>query len=157
MKFNKSSKAGFTLLELLVVVAIIGILTAIILASTQASRNKGIDAAIKSNLGVIRNQGEIFYNTNTDSPDTYTNVCTNGTVGGAMGIGAGVLAAAKDNHLGSYGTNTTGTLTTATCNDSSGAWAAEVPLTTSGHMWCVDSTSAARDETVSIGASTVCN
>lgn len=154
-KLNKQK--GFTLLELLVVVAIIGILTAVILTNTTNARNKGIDAGVKSNLASARQQGEVFYNTNTVAPDNYTNVCTNGPVGGALGVGAEVLAAAKMNHLSSYGINTTGTLTTATCNDSPEAWAAEVPLTTSGHMWCVDSTATAKEETTSIGAGTVCN
>ena len=155
MKINL--KRGFTLIELLVVVAIIAILAGVILTSTAKSRNKGIDAAVKSNLSNSRQQGEIFYNTNTVAPDSYTDVCTNGSVGGAMGIGAGVLAAAKVTRLGSYGINTTGTLTTATCNDSAGAWAAEAPLTTPGIMWCVDSTSAAKEESSSIGAGTVCS
>jgi len=150
-------KKGFTLIELLVVVAIIGILTSIIIASTSTARKKGIDAAVKSNLAAMRNQGEIFYNTNTAAPNSYSNVCTNGKVGGALGVGAGVLTAAKANKLSSYGINTTGTLTTATCNDSTNAWAAEVPLTTAGLMWRADSTSASKQETTSIGTGRVCN
>jgi len=157
--FQKSLTAGFTLIELLVVVAIIGILAAVILANIAASRNSGVEAAVKANLSNVRNQGEIFYNTNTAVPNTYTNVCTNGMVGGVLGIGAEILSAAKANRLGSYDIDpqSGGTLTTATCNDSAGAWAAEVPMTTAGIMWCADSTSASRQETVSIGTGTVCN
>jgi len=150
-------KRGFTLIELLVVIAIIGILTAVILANTTRARNSGIDAAIKSNLRNAVSQGEIFYNTNTAVPNSYINVCTNGTVGGAKGVGGFVLVAAQVAGLSSYATNTTGTTITATCNDSADAWAAEVPLTTSGQMWCVDNTGKLKQESTSIGAGIVCN
>lgn len=56
-KFNQ----GFTLIELLVVIAIIGILSSVVLASLNTARNKGSDAAIKSNLANIRAQAEIIY------------------------------------------------------------------------------------------------
>jgi prepilin-type N-terminal cleavage/methylation domain-containing protein len=58
---------GFTLLELLVVVAIIAIIASIILVSLGDSRNKGADAAVKSNLGTIRGQSELFYANNDNS------------------------------------------------------------------------------------------
>ena len=152
-KINK----GFTLIELLVVVAIIGILAAVILVNSSAARAKGADTAVKANLATMRNQGEIFYNSNTAAPNSYTNVCTNGVVGGVQGVGAGVLAAAKAINLSSYAIDSTSTLTTATCNDSANAWAAEVPLSTAGLMWCSDSTSASKQENTSIGAGTACN
>ena len=155
----KKVNKGFTIIELLVVVAIIGILAAVILTNTTTARNSSVDAAVKANLSTARNQGEIFYNTNTAAPNSYTNVCVNGTVGGVLGIGAEILSAANANRLGSYDIDPSGggTLTTATCNDSPDAWAAEVPLTTAGQFWCADSTSVAKEETVSIGVATVCN
>jgi prepilin-type N-terminal cleavage/methylation domain-containing protein len=158
MKSSKKSKSGFTLIELLVVVGIIAILAAVVVASLNNARKKGGDAGIKSNLINARAQGEIFYNTNTAVPATYTSVCTNGAVGGAQGVGALVLAAATAGGLTSYAVNTTGTLTTATCNDSSSAWAAEVPLKSAGvnQLWCVDSTGASKQKSASIGAGTVC-
>ena len=148
--------AGFTLLELLIVVAIIGLLTSIVLASLNGGRSKGNDAGIKTDLRNAISQGEVFFNTNTVAPNSYTSVCTNGAVGGANGVGSFVLAAARISGLSSYATNATGTLTTATCNDSVGAWAAEVPLKTSGQMWCVDSLGHSKQESVTIAAATVC-
>ncbi len=54
-------KKGFTLIELLVVVAILGILATIVLSSTDASRARGRDAAIKSNLHTVKNQAEAYF------------------------------------------------------------------------------------------------
>lgn len=129
---NIKSQKGFTLIELLVVIAIIGILSSVVLASLNSARDKAKDVSIKSNLRNAISQAEIFYSSNTVSPNSYTNICTNGLVGGANGIGSIVLAAAKVGGLNSYTINGTGTTTTATCNDSANAWAAEVPLTAIG-------------------------
>jgi len=106
-----------------------------------SARNRGADAAVKSNLANARSQGEIFWNTNTIVRDSYTNVCTNGVVGGANGVGSLVLAAARATGLTVYATNAIGSTATATCNNSASAWAAEAPIkTVVGGMWCVDST-----------------
>lgn len=156
----KSEKKGFTLIELLVVVAIIAMLATVVLAALGSARNKGADASVKSNLTNARAQGEIFYNTNTAAPNSYTSVCTNGNGGGtlgAVGVGSMIQNAVKATGLSSYTINGTGTLTTATCNDSSTAWAAEVPLKAGG-MWCVDSTGKSKNAgVVTIGAGTACN
>lgn len=137
MKLN--FKKGFTLIELLVVVAIIGVLSAIVLFTLNSGSTKGKNAGIKSNLAGARTQAEVFYNTNTVANLTFTNVCTNGAVGGVQGIGAAVLAAAKVTGLSVFVQDAIGSTSTATCNDSAGAWAAEAPLV-GGGMWCVDST-----------------
>ncbi len=165
----KNLKRGFTLIELLVVVAIIGILASVVLASLNSARNKGNDAAVQANLKNATGQGEIFWNTNTASANSYTNVCTNGTVGTAQAVGAFVLAAAKANGLSAYcldsvitpgGGACAPSTSIASCNDSAGAWAAEVPLKSKGanQMWCVDSTGRSKQENnLSIGAGTACN
>ena len=75
---------GFTLIELLVVIAIIGILAAVVLASLQTARNKGADAAIKSDIDSARAQAELFYNGN--GANGYTNVCTANAADGTPGI-----------------------------------------------------------------------
>jgi prepilin-type N-terminal cleavage/methylation domain-containing protein len=160
---------GFTLIELLVVVSIIVILASVVLAALDNARNKGGDAGVKSNLANARAQAEIFFNTNTAAPNTYTSLCTNGTVGGATAIGAFIVAAAKARGLSSpyfslnFGVGAvSGDLDHATCSVSglNDAWAAEVPLkVTVGaakQMWCVDSRGTSRQTGNSIGFGWTC-
>jgi prepilin-type N-terminal cleavage/methylation domain-containing protein len=103
---------GFTLIELLVVIAIIGILASVVLASLNSARDKGADAATKSNLNNIRAQAELVRDTQGD----YDGVCDD------TNVTQGVTAAS------------------GTCNDDAAAWAAFASLTASSTSYCVDST-----------------
>ena len=138
------NKKGFTLIELLVVIAIIGILSAIVLASLDTARNKGADAAIKSNLDNARAQASNYYDTNSTS---YFGVCTNNATG-IVGMLQGAMAASGAVTLNTtYNVAGSGT-TIVTCHDSTGGtlatgtgWAAESPLKTNSSLfWCIDST-----------------
>ncbi len=51
-------------MELLIVIAIIGIFSAVILASLDQSRVNASDASIKENLITIRSQAAIYFDTN---------------------------------------------------------------------------------------------
>jgi len=137
---SRTQARGFTLIELLVVIAIIGILSSVVLASLNTARQKGADAAIKSNLTGARSQAELYYD--DKSPNTYANVCTN--VAGS--IYNAVLAAAQNAGISSVSHNHAGGTGVAACNDGSTGWAAEVPLKTSG-FFCVDSSGQALVET----------
>ena len=113
-----SYKRGFTLIELLVVIAIIGILSAVVLGSLNSARNKGADAAIKSNFDNARGAAEIYYDTN----NAYTGACTS-----TSGIASQKTA--------STNAGATGII----CNDAAGAWAMAAGLKATGKYWCVDS------------------
>ncbi|HEX5774954.1 MAG TPA: type II secretion system protein, partial [Candidatus Paceibacterota bacterium] len=80
---RKGHLRGFTLIELLVVIAIIGILSSVVLASLNTARNKGADAAIKSNLAAARAQAELYYDSNGNS---YSGVCGTTAAGGVKTI-----------------------------------------------------------------------
>lgn len=132
MKSNK----GFTLIELLVVIAIIGILSSVVLASLNTARDKGADAAIKSNLNGIRAQAEIVYDGAT--PNSYNSVCENPNVTGA-------LTAARQASGG-----------TAICRDGSNdgtadSWAVLAQLKTAGY-YCIDYKGNATTSATTIGA-----
>lgn len=60
---------GFTLVEMLVVIAIIGILSATVLTALGPARNKAKDARIISALNQIRAVAETFYDGDYDSFD----------------------------------------------------------------------------------------
>ena len=59
----KQSK-GFTIIELLVVVAIISVLAAIVLVNITGYINKGKNAAIKSNLGTVLTNAAVHFDVN---------------------------------------------------------------------------------------------
>ncbi|MGA2418055.1 MAG: type II secretion system protein [Candidatus Staskawiczbacteria bacterium] len=58
---------GFTLIELIVVIAIIAVLSGIILFSVTQYISKGKDSNISGNLAVLVPAGEVFYNGNGSS------------------------------------------------------------------------------------------
>lgn len=60
MKKNKTI-AGFTLVEMVVVIAIFGILTTMVLTAVGGARNRARDARIISNVNQIRSFAEILY------------------------------------------------------------------------------------------------
>ncbi len=66
-------KKSFTLTEILIVVAILGILAAIILPMFQSHTQQAKEAAAKDNLRVVRNAIEIYAARNDGIPPGYLN------------------------------------------------------------------------------------
>ena len=63
---------GFTVVELLIVISVIGILTTIILTALGSARAKSKEAAIQSSLSSMISQIELSY----DTTNNYSNACT---------------------------------------------------------------------------------
>lgn len=137
---TKTSQRGFTLIELLVVIAIIGILASVVLASLNSARNKGSDAAIKSNLANMRAQAELFYDNNSN---TYGTAFTEGACAATVGT---LFADTTMNNAWAAAQTASGG--TARCSSTTAAWAVSVPLkSTPANAWCVDSTGASKEVT----------
>jgi len=68
MKQSKNKK-GFTLIELMVVIAIIGILASVVIVVLNSARKKGQDSAIQTQMTSLRSQAEIYASTNNGSYD----------------------------------------------------------------------------------------
>jgi len=132
-----SRRKGFTLIELLVVIAIIGILTSVVLASLNSARDKGGDAAVKSNLANLRSQASLYYEDNSNSfgPNTGTSCTTAGSVFTDTRVAAQLNAAVKASGGGSV----------ATCANSVSLWVVSVPLRDKTKAWCVDSSGIAKE------------
>ena len=121
---NKKSK-GFTIIELLVVVAIIAVLASIVLVNVTSYIAKGKDASIKGNLATIRTNAAVLYE--GTNPSSYATFITTGCTAGHstfMSPRAAITSAG-------------GTVDCPTA--SATAWCVKSTLNVSG-SWCVDST-----------------
>jgi len=127
MKSHSHTK-GFTLIELLVVIAIIGILASVVLASLNTARDKGTDAAVKSNLTGLKSQAAIY---NDDNSGDFSLICDDPKIADAV----------EGSKLAVAPTVTSGGLGDGDCASSATEWAAWVNLkSASTTAFCVDST-----------------
>jgi len=128
---NKSG-AGFTIVELLAVIAIIGILAAIVLVRTGTAKRKGEDASVKIALREVRNAAEIYYN----NEETYEGVCDPGNI---------TLSDDGDfKRIKDYITKHNGPEGIIGCKDDKAGYAAISNLNL-GNCWCVDSEGSGRE------------
>ncbi|HEY4517665.1 MAG TPA: type II secretion system protein, partial [Candidatus Paceibacterota bacterium] len=132
-----STKRGFTLIELLVVIAIIGILSSVVLVSLNTARNKGADAAIKTQLAQVRSQAEIVYDELKCYGDGST--CDAAAFGGGdpapCAATAGYLFAQSNvqaalNNAGVTGGGADMSAGTCASSDNQADWAVSFPLKT---------------------------
>jgi type IV pilus assembly protein PilA len=127
---------GFTIIELIVVIAIIAVLAAIVLVNVTQYINKGKDAAAEGNLATLLTDGAKYFDTNSN----YDNfMATSGTNVNPDFVN--VVAAL---------TNAGYTIPTTTCdqtdNCSGGSsttpdtkWCALITLKSTTNTYCVDS------------------
>lgn len=124
---------GFTLIELIVVIAIFGILAAITLAFLSKPGAQASDVSVKANLLSIRKQSEIYYLESNSYGENFTE-CNDGVFSDPKVTEA--LTEIQNNINGSITCNTSATGAT---------WAISVDKLKSANVtWCVDSTGASR-------------
>lgn len=86
-------KKGFTLVELLVVVAIIGLLSTLAVVALGSARGKARDAKRLSDIKQVQTALELFYNDNNGYPVAAAPPLALGGAGAVTLSGAGITAA----------------------------------------------------------------
>jgi prepilin-type N-terminal cleavage/methylation domain-containing protein len=74
---NKKNNEGFTLVELLVVISIIGLLSSFAVVSLNSARAKARDALRKGDMAQIRTALNLYYDDHTHYPTNTTPDCDN--------------------------------------------------------------------------------
>jgi prepilin-type N-terminal cleavage/methylation domain-containing protein len=118
MHMTKSKKSGFTLIELMIVVAIIGILASIAIPKFADLIRKSGEGASKGNLGSIRSSLSIYYG---DMEGQYPTQLAGLTVGGKY-LSAIPMAKAPNFHADTA-SESDGDLTLAATITDAGGWA----------------------------------
>lgn len=135
-----SSRNAFTLIELMMVIAIISVLSAVVLTSLNSARERSANAGIKSNLNSVRGMIALYYDTYGNYGTGATNYCYQGGMFNSTtpyNINGAINEALKSSgHTGG-----------AYCrsNLTFNQWAIAIPLkpltgnTTTQKAWCIDS------------------
>lgn len=109
LKLQQKVQAGFTIIELLIVIAIIGILATLVLTNFQGAQAKGRDTVRKNDINSIYQKLEEYYNENGSYPDSDLAAAT------FPGIDEGALRDAEDALIvSSFSTSATPTVPTLT-------------------------------------------
>jgi prepilin-type N-terminal cleavage/methylation domain-containing protein len=135
---------GFTLVELLIVIAIIGILSSVVISNLGESRSQANDAKIQSQLSNIRGSAELYFISNGSYGSTNYS-CTGGMFSDTT---SGMSELAKVSNYPD-GTN-------LICNSNSTSWAVQGSLASTTTYWCVDKGGTSKEKSTSIASSTSC-
>jgi len=135
------------LIELLVVVAVVGLLASITLGYLSDAKKKGDDSAIKSNLATIRSVGEIFYTDNASSylPASGATFPLDSVPPCPVYNATGTNMLSKSKIIADAVAEAVKRGTGSSCYNSVNFWAVAIGLKlVANTSWCVDSTGAAK-------------
>jgi len=133
---------GFTLIELIVVIAIIAVLSGVILFSVNQYINRGKDANVYGNLAILITAGEAYYNGNNSSYNNGTNdFCNPQTNSFLKNIISQIPQTSGNCHSNTAPAEWTAISNIAglCCKAISQAWVACAPKSDGVHAFCVDS------------------
>jgi prepilin-type N-terminal cleavage/methylation domain-containing protein len=132
-------KKGFTLIELMIVIAIVGILSSVIIINLNSARQKATDANTKIELSSVRRAAEIYYSGSGN--ETYGNNANSCNAASSMFKQDTVI----DNIVMSLEA-TSGINVTCRSSGTNFAISANLisPIDPTVDNWCVDSSGASR-------------
>ena len=123
-------RKGFTLIEILIVVSIMALLTAVIIANVSSARNKSADGAAKAILAQYKTEVELYANGKTSN---YVNACN----------ADGVFTSSR---LASLQIELYNTTTQSKCGASDSAYAYAIKYKSNpANGYCIDSTGVAKE------------
>jgi len=128
-KIKMNKQKGFTIIELIVVIAIIAVLAAIVLVNVTQYIAKGKDSAIKGNMSSMATIAAAFYDNNSSMfLDSATPHVIDLSTDAAFAAGK---AAIEDSNGPANNVNSSRIAT---------AWCVQSALNEAGKYWCVDNT-----------------
>ncbi len=130
--------SGFTLMELLIVIAIIGILVAVVLGSLNDARQGGIDAKIVAEMDALQKRASI----EESSQYTFDVVC------GSNGVPQSTVIAGLISSINNIASST------LVCNSDTTQYAVSVAV--GNAYWCVDSMSIRKEIASELTTELVC-
>lgn len=136
-KFKKIQSRGFSLVELLISITIIGILATIILSSVSNSRAKAYDSKVKQQLSSFRTAAEVYFT--VQDPNSYGPVSVSCSFGifndvDAVNGSPGLYIAAGN--LPDF--------SVPVCQSTESAYAVKATLYSGNEYWCVDNKGVSR-------------
>lgn len=147
VKFDQIKKrnAGFSLVELLIVITIIGILSTIVLSSVSKSRERAYDSKIKQQLSGFRTAAEIYFV--NQSPNNYgpaVDICTAGLFANLDPLNGAPGKYIDPNYLPAF--------SQVVCSSDNDSFAVKASLFSGNEYWCVDNTGTSKSFSGSIGS-----
>lgn len=116
MNIVARKRSGFTLIELMIVIAIIAILAAILVPNFVRARGQGHLTACKSNLKNIGTACEMYSTDNSGRYPTALSALTSGAMGGYLKTIPTCPAAGADTYTDSYSVGSNPDVFTVYCN-----------------------------------------
>ncbi len=144
---NNKKQKGFTLIEVLVVIAIIGVLSGVVLGAVNSARSKASIVAVKSNVNGIRNSAALLYS----SVGSYDTLCDAGTTSGEQFRAAFEQSTKADNTVLCLSSGTVvfrsagGAISSITKTATPEMWAVSVQMV-NGNYFCIDYTGISREQ-----------